>query len=235
MECLQRGDLIHCYEFAFCMADHDKHFNLKKFEELIAVNDLAKIEYYFLECVKGTDVDKMTKAMLKTNNKKWIKAYIENKELEKPFSELDLNRYYNCLRDDYLPQKLEKYRENFAQAEEDAIKSKNPLFINKVMEYCQPVNIDRLFNAMMATDELLHIYEMYCSVPSLTEAQRNTILEYMKNNSKLNSAKYMYYVCAYTDLAREKQLEMLEAAKRTGNEKYIKKIESVLKPIGIKK
>lgn len=229
------GDLIHCYEFAFCMADHDKNFNLKKFEELIIINELAKIEYYFLECVKGTNVDKITKNFLSTKNKKWIKAYVENDELDKPYNNLDLQKYCNCLQDDYLPKRLEKYRNNPQLAEEDAIKSKDPLFINEVMEYCRPVNLDKLFEAMMATDDLLHIYEMYCSVSDLTEVQKNIVLEYMKNNKHLNSAKYMYYICAYTDLAREKQIEMLEAAKRTGNEKYIKKIETVIKPVGIKK
>ncbi len=227
------GDLVHCYEFAFCMADHDKKFNLTRFEDLMIENKMAKLQYYFMECVKGRNGKKLFNSFVFCAPSKWLKAFEENKELA------CLNTAYN---DQWLPaftSYIECKEENTRNKEgfeariarvKAALKSGNPLEINNAAEYDaeSEEEIQELFEAMMATDDLLHIYELYCSVPALTDNQRTIILDYMRNSDQLNSAKYMYYVCAYTDLSAKEVAKMLESAKKTGNKEYIEKIEQVL-------
>ncbi len=227
-------DIVHCYEFAFCMADHGKKFNLKRFEDLIIDNDMAKLQYYFLECVKGCNTYNLFEAFKCCAPSKWLKAFAENEEVA---------QYNTAQNDEYLPnlifwrendeEKVKQepnYPEKKAKVIKDAIKSRKPLSINDAAEYYAetPEEVNALFEAMMATDDLLHIYELYCSVPALTEEQKAIILDYIKNNNYLNSAKYMYYISEYTDLPAKEVAKMLKAAQKTGNTKYIKKIEKTL-------
>ncbi len=224
-------DIVHCYEFAFDMADHDKKFNLKRFEDLIIKHKLGKIEYYFLECVKGCDCLKMFEAFTMCAPSKWLRAFSENEELAY------LNKNPEGFEALIVAREGEEERvrthltpEERVDIIKQSIYSRKPISINDAAEYTAQTQeeIDALFESMMATDDLLHIYELYCSVPALTDEQKLIILDYLKNNDYLNSAKYMYYVSAYTDLPVAEVEKMLESARKTGNTEYIEKIEKVL-------
>lgn len=225
------GDVYHCYEFAFCMADHDKKFNLPRFEDLMIQGKRGKILYYFLECVKGANIEKVTNGFLQTTDDRWLQEYLNNDEILKIHSEEDLP--YLCQEDTLFKKYLVAYKleghENEigfpAALSIEAENSKDPEFITTAGEY---YHNDRLFNAIMATDDLLHIYEYYCAVPNLSEQEKSIILDYLKNNNYINSAKYMYYVSEYTDLPADQVEEMLKAAKKTGNQEYIEKIAATL-------
>lgn len=248
------NDIYHLYEFLFCMNDSGKKF--VPFDDIATIikdSGIAKIIYYCIECIDWCNTEDMEQALLGTDDYRYILAYSENKDLKKFHSEdyienllkeLLSDRYEICGLASCQPQYYwDKYFENLdldkkgARLEpiiEISKRLNNPMLINMGAEY-EDFLVSQMpdaFRAMMDSENELHIYEYYCSMKEhpnpercLTKQQKKEILAFIEN---CNNAKIMYYVCAWTDASLELCLRMREAIYKTGNKKYIDKVEIYL-------
>ncbi len=248
MELLEDGmiacdDIYHEYEFAFALADSGKKcFNLKRFEKRFRKSGIAKIMYYCLECLVGCDTAKMETALMETRDTKYIELFMNNDEVGHEHSGYwYMHAIENFKREEkskgirYVPKQLAtlvrglnvvKDNTNDAyllvNAGNEYDKDYNPMHINMCAEYTD-CDKERAFELMMASDNILHIYEYYCSAAS--EEEKDVIYLYVLNSEY---AKIMYYMIAWTDLPLDKCNEMLDAIEKTRNKKYIEKAKEAI-------
>lgn len=226
------GDIYHEYEFAFCMADSNKkNFNLKRFEEHFRECGIAKIMYYCMECLKGCDLIAMEDALMSTKDTKYIEHLMNNEEVDRQHSSYWYKSAIENFERVHEKSAYGKYLPNDIAVEtvygdDDAIlayaidksqQTGNPMYINMAAEYTDCNKRDAL-GFMMSSNNILHIYEYYCS--AATEGQKDVIFDYILNSGY---AKIMYYMIAWTDLPVDKCYIMLDAIEATGNKKYYEK------------
>ncbi len=233
------GDIYHEYEFAFCMTDSGKkHFNLPRSEKRIRESGIAKIMYYTIECMAECDTEKMEKALIDAQDDRYIEMFKDNRELYHTYSD----HWYESLIEKlkqrnvrYIPRQLidiapeldlihDNQNDNILldivcdlRADEY-----NPMYINMCAEYTD-CDKESSFLAMMNSDNILHIYEYYCS--AACDDEKDEIFEYILNSGY---AKIMYYMIAWTDLDLGRSRIMCDAIDRLNNKKYAEKAKEAL-------
>ena len=238
------NDIYHEYEFAFAMADSGKkNFNLNRFEKRIRESGIAKIMYYCLECLVGCDCDEMEKALIKTKDAKYIELFMNNDEVDHRHSRSWYENKLSKIKEEneleskrYLPKQLttiaedlnvidtnENDEELLTKSSDKNSNNYNPMHINMCAEYTDCDRRDA-FDLMMNSDNILHIYEYYCSVAD--DSEKDVIYEYILNSGY---AKIMYYMIAWTDLDLNRCKEMLIEIENTCNKKYIEKAVEAVK------
>jgi len=212
METLEYGiqrcnDIYHEYEFAFTMADSGKkYFNQKLFEKRFRESGIAKIMYYCMECLAGCDVREMESALMGTKDTKYIEHLMNNEEVDRKHSHFwyksaieNFTREQQASGKRYLPKQLETLVRGLNVTKDDSNdeyllinagnqgeNNYNPMHVNMCAEYTN-CDKDKAFHLMMESDDILHIYEYYCS--AATEEQKEEIFE---NVTKSGYAKVMY-------------------------------------------
>ena len=224
---LEYKDPYHPYEFAFCMADSEREFNLSKFEANVIASGNAKLMYYFMGYVKGCNIMDMTMALLKTGCSKWIEHYIENEEIPKmEDADVIFNAFKKAKQTSYIPPCLkpifDKHEGDFSKVQAEVKNSGDAYLMTELAEHFEQADREGLLQEALETKDILNVYEYGCSVPGApVDAIAEKIVE--RGVSKL-----MWYVAEYTDWGCEKL--MLGALRQSGNDKYITKIEEKFIP-----
>ena len=222
-------DYVHIYEFLFLTADCDKKaVNYERLVDLIIESKNPKLMAYTLEYVGDLYIDKerLLVKLVENVNAKWYDfALREVNTIDNKVLKAELLAALK-IRKEMIDSG--KFKEDFLKGKtpesviRTASKSKSSYEINTVAETLTDdiEDMSVLEDAIINLGDILHIYEFGASVDGANIKK----IEDAAIKSKM--PKYMYYVGAYVPGANQER--MYREIAKTGNKKYLEKMEEVI-------
>ena len=207
-------DILQIYEFLFLAADKKIDIDRKKFEGIIMESGNAKLMYYCLVFVPGTDIEKMLNALLDTKNAMYIED-LRSEECQEAIGDIKflVENYKKKLAEakdfTYFPRSLEQFGNFETPVEElkEKVKEKGePYLITELANYLEYLkkyknkdySLDDLTTAILKCNDPMNLYEYISSVGAVKD--KKPFIRAV-NEQRKSRIKFLKYIKKYVELS----------------------------------
>lgn len=241
---IETKDIVQIYEFMFLAVDMSIiGFDRERFERIIRQSKNPKLMCYCMAFVPGTNIEAMSKALIDTQNAKYMEMLIKDEEYEEVLEEIkQIDAGYEetvekAKQFDYYPESLKQFiafKDDIAKLKDEVKATRNPHLITELANYIEYLNeykgesyeISDLVFAQEETEDPMQAYEFLASVKV---KNKSGLIQNVLGSGKVKFAYYVYtYVPGLTKQEKKQIKENIEQEDSDGKYKQMIEDEIVL-------